>query len=182
MIANSFFALAGLTGFLLLFYGPWQSVCTDVARQLMFEQRDKIFDMARGGVINFESSEYRRVRISIEQDIRFAHQLTLARLIFVAWSLHLFGRRGEDLWKSDLFPAIERIADDNVRNEMLRRVRLVHVYMICMIICKSLICWLILPLLVLIVMVAMATARLYALCKKAVRYTGELIQIEAECV
>ena len=63
MIANSFFALAGLTGFLLLFYGPWQSVCTDVARQLMFEQRDKIFDMARGGMINFEFE-----RISARQD------------------------------------------------------------------------------------------------------------------
>ena len=81
MIADSLCALVALSGFLVLFYGPWQSVCTDVARQLMFEQRDKIFDMARSGVIEFDSREYRRVRISIEQNIRYAHELTFAKLV-----------------------------------------------------------------------------------------------------
>src|ERR1700733_12379492 len=144
MIADSLCALVALSGFLVLFYGPWQSVCTDVARQLMFEQRDKIFDMARSGVIEFDSREYRRVRISIEQNIRYAHELTFAKLIFVGWSLHLFGKRGEEL--SDLFLVIERISDAAVRTKILRSVHLVQAYMIGIIVCKSLICWLLLPL------------------------------------
>ena len=146
----------------------------------MFEQRDKIFDMARTGAIEFDSSEYRRVRISIEQNIRYAHELTFAKLIFVGWSLHLFGKRGEEL--SDLFVVIERITEDAVRSKILRSIHLVQAYMIGMIIFKSLICWLLLPLLVLIIAIALATTRLYEICRKAVRYTGEIIQIEAECV
>ena len=148
----------------------------------MFEQRDKIFDMARSGQIDFQSSEYRKIRVSIEQNIRFAHQLTLTHLLFIAWSFKLFGKRSDDRGKSDLFAAVERIEDEELRAEIRRRVLQVHIYMIVMMICKSIIFWLLLPILLVATGIAAATTRLYVICKSALKYTGELIQIESECV
>ena len=46
MYADALLSLLSLTLFLTAFYGPWQAVCTDWGRHVIFENRDKIFDMA----------------------------------------------------------------------------------------------------------------------------------------
>ena len=68
--------------FVVWFYGPWQETCIDYARQIIFEQRDKIFDLADSGEMNFNSKEYKQLRAALNAAIRFAHELTIARMIF----------------------------------------------------------------------------------------------------
>lgn len=68
--------------FLLWFYGPWQETCIDYARQIIFEERDKIFDLASAGSLRFDSRQYKHIRASLNAAIRYAHELTLARMIF----------------------------------------------------------------------------------------------------
>ena len=80
--ANALVSLVTLIAFACLFYGPWQAVCTDVARQLIFERRDVLFDLARTGKLDFASPEYKTIRRMMEGMIRFAHELTWVSLWF----------------------------------------------------------------------------------------------------
>ena len=66
-----------------IFYGPWQWVCTDWIRQVCFEARDKLFDLAADGQLDFSSPEYRKLRSIIESEIRFAHEMTLPYLFVI---------------------------------------------------------------------------------------------------
>lgn len=75
------FLLVSITFFLLVFYGPWQTLCVDWARQRMFEARDRVFDLAMQGHISFHSKEYKCIRSTIERMIRFCHVMTWQRLV-----------------------------------------------------------------------------------------------------
>lgn len=74
--ANAIVALAVLTGLVCLFYGPWQSICTDLTRQVIFERRDRLFDLALAGRLDFDSDGYRAARHTLNGMLRFAHELT----------------------------------------------------------------------------------------------------------
>jgi hypothetical protein len=80
--AEALVSLTALVAFACLFYGPWQAVCTDVARQIIFERRDILFDLARSGKLDFSSAEYKTLRRSMEGFIRYAHELTWLNLLF----------------------------------------------------------------------------------------------------
>ncbi|MEA2754422.1 MAG: hypothetical protein QOJ54_711 [Aliidongia sp.] len=85
-------AIAGLISsilFLVIFYGPWQRLCADLARHQIFKRRDVIFDMARAGVLDFNSPSYRTIRDTLNAEIRFAHAATCWRLVWF-W---VFGMR-----------------------------------------------------------------------------------------
>lgn len=105
--------------FLLVFYGPWQAVCTDIARQLVFEKRDAIFDMAASGRLSFESEDYRRIRICLEGMIRFAHEATVPRMLV---GLVVIGLRKEVAGSRDLDRAVAGIRDGATRSEVNRLV------------------------------------------------------------
>ena len=90
MTLDSILCFLLIGAFLALFYGPWQEVCTAFARQIMFEQRDKLFDLAHAGEISFESDYYRRSRASLNAAIRFCHEMTLARLVYFEFC-HVLG-------------------------------------------------------------------------------------------
>jgi hypothetical protein len=84
MAVNAFLSLLVLVLLLCFFYGPWQAACTDWARQIIFERRDKLFDLAAAGKLDFASEQYRSVRAMLEGMIRFSHELTWPRLLFHA--------------------------------------------------------------------------------------------------
>ncbi|MFZ2004180.1 MAG: hypothetical protein WB697_09740 [Stellaceae bacterium] len=87
-------ALTGIVAagaFLIVFYWPWQCVWADVARQVVFEKRDAIFDLALAGGISFNSREYRAIRVALEQIIRFAHAGTLPRILVAGFSIWWHG-------------------------------------------------------------------------------------------
>ncbi len=80
---DSIFGLISMSLLLVVLYGPWQHVCTDFARQIIFEKRDAIFDLAAADKLDFNSESYRNVRLSLERLIRFAHMLTIPRLFYL---------------------------------------------------------------------------------------------------
>lgn len=75
--------LVALIIFVAVFYGPWQTLCVDWARQRMFEARDQLFVAACSGDIEFASSEYRETRLTIERMIRFCHHVSWPRLLLI---------------------------------------------------------------------------------------------------
>lgn len=70
-----------LSALLLVVYWPWQKFCTDHLRDTITEQRDRIFDLALAGHIQFGSEAYERTRSSMGALIGLAHCLTLPRMI-----------------------------------------------------------------------------------------------------
>lgn len=98
-------ALGGLVAILLLILfwaGPWQRMCLDLARQRLFANRDRLFDMALEGKFEFDSEGYREARLQIERMIRYAHVMHLTEFLFVSLALKKTstGRRTRSFMKS----------------------------------------------------------------------------------
>lgn len=114
---NAFLLLIALFGFLVLFYGPWQKLCTDWARQEMFEARDAIFNMAARGKFRFDSAEYREIRDGAQILIRFCHHLTVPRLIVYALLRGLHPNIQNTMWA-----AVRRIENPEIRQEVEQQI------------------------------------------------------------
>lgn len=167
-------AIATLTALCVLFYGPWQSVCTDYARQVIFEKRDVLFDMAARGEIDFGSHQYRTIRASLEKSIRFAHELTLPRFFLFRWHLRRINLKRPE---SELLDAANSIKDEHTRQVVQRIVIEAHTAMILSAMAKS-------PLTVLISLFAaillQTTDGFKRRISKAITPFGEMVQMEAE--
>ena len=74
-------AALGLAGAAAIIYGPWQSACVDYYRQPLFEQRDRLFEMAKSGQISFDDPAYRASREMINRLIRYAHLVSFPRFV-----------------------------------------------------------------------------------------------------
>jgi hypothetical protein len=74
---DALFTIGCLVGVLVLFYWPWQGLCIEFARQIIFEEREKLFDLAMDGRLNFKSDEYRQIRDFLNKSIRFSHEMSL---------------------------------------------------------------------------------------------------------
>jgi hypothetical protein len=107
--------LGSLTALVVLLYGPWQEVCTDIARQIIFEKRDAIFDLAHSGRLSFDSREYGTIRSALQASIRFAHELTLPRFVVMAI---VFSAHESHPEENDLSRAIRRITDPVTRRQV----------------------------------------------------------------
>jgi|SRR5580692_10901927 hypothetical protein len=110
MYADALTALLSLALFLLVFYGPWQATCTDWGRNVIFESRDKIFDMAADGELDFDSDEYKTIRASLQTLIRYLHFAT-APAVLVHMLVRADGRN------SALKMSVERIGAIEVRKK-----------------------------------------------------------------
>lgn len=73
--------LASLAVLMWFFYGPWQRLMVDTARQSLFEIRDALFLMGTDGQLDFNSTEYRELREHFNRLIRFAHVLNFRKLV-----------------------------------------------------------------------------------------------------
>jgi hypothetical protein len=166
--ADAVAALVALSLFLLFFYGPWQAVMVDVARQVAFEERDAVFDLAAEGSLDFESPDYKTIRNSFNQLIRFAHELNWMRLL-------MYGRGPKEV--SDVHLAIDRIEDVETRQKVARHLQKARYAMMGMIGGKSLLL-LIALVFVAIITWCMGTTR-ELLAKMDGRF-GEKMQREAE--
>ena len=113
---NALISLSALGLLVLLVFGPIQKVITDIARQRMFEYRDQLFDLAADGKLEFESTEYRDLRRLLNRQIRFAHIVTLPRIVFVS----RFGRELKKAvdQKENLSNAAKRVKNPDVRAEV----------------------------------------------------------------
>jgi hypothetical protein len=176
--ADALLSFLCIAATLLLFYGPWQSLCTDVARQLIFEQRSALFDMARTGRLRFDSPEYREIRQDLERLIRFSHELTLPRVIYLAIMLPMVRQRG---LRSPALDAIARLGDKDLERDITRIILKSYTVSIAMMIAKSWIGILLIPAAMVPLMVGAAKHRFRARTKPYIVRIGSVIQAEAEC-
>ena len=68
---------------ILFFTGPWQTFCTDLARQRLFELRDRLFSLALEGRIEFDNPAYRATRDSLNHRIRYAERYVFGDMIAI---------------------------------------------------------------------------------------------------
>jgi hypothetical protein len=162
-------ALASIVALILLavlFYGPWQATCTDWARQILFESRDDIFDLAHTGEIDFDSDEYAEIRKSLQGLIRYCHHVTLPMLL-----VHFSA--GIDSKESALKSAIARIPSVEARNKVHNYVSRAQNAVLFSILAKSL------PGLAIII-AAWIAAKLHLNRRKYARVFSERIQRDSE--
>jgi hypothetical protein len=173
ILADALVSMVALVVLGWLIYGPWQTAWTDYGRQILFEARAKIFDLAIEGKIGFNSVEYRTIRTSLESSIRFAHTVTWPRLLS---AYYFWGEYGQGSRKSALQNAIDQIENASTRTEVERLVGEAYLGLARMIFYKS-------PILLLFLLVAFVLSRLFNgsqwVQEKALE-TGELAQMEAE--
>ena len=166
-----------LIALVLLLYGPWQALWTDVARQILFERRDAIFDMARAGKLSFDSPEYRAIRDSFNLNIRFAHRLTFTYFVYHFLSYKLWASRKP----SQLRQAVDAIEDEQVREEVRGHMRYALTVMArCMLIKSPLFLMIVLPVLALMKVLGSLVPSVGRLVVQAPRQVRDIIQREAE--
>lgn len=160
-----------------LVYGPWQATCTDIARQYCFAKRDRLFDLALAGRIDFRSNEYRAMRLSLEKTIRFCHEISIYRLLLLG--LDRTSREGS-IHLSTLSKAASRVEDAETRKELEALAHGVEDMILLVIWMRSPLLWaLTVPFLVL-----GTTAAAFSATRRAMlallRALGERAQIQAE--
>jgi hypothetical protein len=181
MNADALISLILISVFIFWFYGPWQSTCTDYARQIIFEQRDKLFDIAASGRMAFQSREYGTIRSSLNAMIRYAHDATLPRLIYTYIALR---RKETDYKKSALYKATEQIQDSRLYEEMQIILAKSMMATACLIIFKSLPCVMCLIIFLPIILFLSVCAFFFSKIKNWIgsmlRHIGGMVQAEAE--
>lgn len=183
MNANTLLSFLALIALGALFYGPWQSICTDIARQIVFEQRDNLFDMARAGRIEFDSDEYREIRVGLEGLIRFSHDLTFPKAICL---LRVVPEVRERNREDPVVAAVLRLDDAHLQKDIMHLVVRSYISVIAMMVMKSMIgiivmCVIAIPGIVVSPLLKVLTKNVLRWLKTYVFKFGRLIQAEAEC-
>lgn len=172
MTPDVIFGILAFAGFVLVFYGPWQSVCTDWARQTIFESRDGIFDLARAGELSFDASNYRTIRASLNCLIRFAHEVTWVEFYAIYLGMrHHFD--SDDLKSSDLKRSLDEIENEITRAKVTKLVNDAQRAVVLMMAFKSL------PLCVLFLATQLSST-IGKKVKPFARSVRETVQLEAE--
>lgn len=122
--------ILGVVAFLLVFYMLMQRLCIDYARDVLFEQREAVFDLAARGVLQFGSEPYEATRDEMNGMIRLAHKLTIWRLGF-HWA---FGPRSAT---DDIEAALGQLPAP-VRDQVTARLREARAAMLLFMLARSL--------------------------------------------
>ncbi|MEW6351244.1 MAG: hypothetical protein AB1646_19485 [Thermodesulfobacteriota bacterium] len=92
-------SLCSILGIWCLYFWLFKDYMVDRFRQDMFRLRDTLFDFAAAGAISFDHPAYGLLRRTINGFIRFAHLLSLPRLIVFA----AFGGSRDERWSGERF-------------------------------------------------------------------------------
>lgn len=91
------FSTACIGGVLAIIYGPFQSAIVALLRQRVFEQRDRLFDLAVAGKVDFSSPEYIHMRDEINNILAFSCEATVPRIL-----CHAFTKRNHSNPKNEI--------------------------------------------------------------------------------
>ncbi|VIO78555.1 hypothetical protein [Bradyrhizobium ivorense] len=163
-------ALVAVALFLAFFYGPWQGIMVDYARQISFEERDAVFDLAASGKLDFNSHDYRVIRDAFNNLIRFAHEMSWTRLV-------LHGHAGSTKKVSDVHLAVDRIENPETRQKVTKHLQRARYALLIMVGAKSL---LLAPSIGLAMAVSWCMGKTRTLFRKLDAAYGESMQCEAE--
>lgn len=68
----------------LVLYVAWQQLVAEFLRQRLFEIRDSVFNLAAEEKIDFNSDAYRQFRNDLNTIIRYAHRITIPRILVLS--------------------------------------------------------------------------------------------------
>jgi len=161
----------------VVFYGPWQSLCTEFARQILIEERDAIFLRAASGDISFKSEEYKIIRSGFQSNIRFAHELTIPKMIYL-----VFSSKGSGLKETPSFyRAIDRIKNEELKSDIRKRVRRATAALLLMMMFKSSLFWILFVPVVLVLLILFSASKSSWRAACAVgKWLGGVVQVESE--
>jgi hypothetical protein len=81
IVADAVIGLLVSVALFIFWLGPRRWLATDYARNDMFAAREEFFDEAAAGRVSFTDTNYRRVREAINSNIRFAHAISIVRIV-----------------------------------------------------------------------------------------------------
>lgn len=174
MNADALATLAALAALVIFFYGPWQRICVDTARQIMFEQRDQLFDMARAGLIPFDSPGYQALRESMQRSIRFAHELTMPRMVYLIFMMP------SDRKESETQRVMRSVPENQAWNEARKLVAQSSRILVLSVFARSLWVWVALPALIVAIVAAYTFVRVRSIITGYARHAAEIAQREAD--
>ena len=99
----------------------WRSYRVDALRDRLFALRQELFDFAKDGNVAFADPAYTRLRFMMNAMIRFAHRVTLLRLVVSLAAFRVLGLPSADLleplhtWTN----AVNRLPQDAVRERLI---------------------------------------------------------------
>lgn len=181
MIADAFVSFVAIVVLVVIFYSVWQDLCVEYARQIMFEQRDKLFDFAFKERLEFTSPEYRAIRSSLNSMIRFAHNMTVTNFIFMLVFDNVLGSEQKE---TNLYRAINAIEDCELKNDIEKLVVKATIAVMTMMISRSLLCVSIgiisTPVIILFSIIVRCVKAFRAQLRPLVNRLGNIIQHEVE--
>lgn len=177
MSADGFLFIACIAAALFVFYGPWQWVCADFARQIVFEQRDKVFDIAARGDMDFRSHQYKEIRDSLNYLIRFCHELTMPRLLFYHMFMPKSPARREH---STVFEIVHSITEVRLRKEVNEILVRAYAATIIMMLLRSLVAPIAAIVIVIAAVVSVCASGVKAVLARWALTLGDNIQVKAD--
>src|SRR5580658_2967231 len=170
--ANAAVLLALILVLVIWFYGPWQSLCVDWARERMFSARNVIFDMAMEKRLDFDSSQYRQLRNSIERNIRFCHRMSWPTLVMLSFSM----RKVTTPKTATISELLAGFSDEDIRNAVRKQTDDIAWTIVRLLVFRSAV---LLLLYAITWVVWKCGVPLYKFCKSASEALVELIQQDA---
>jgi hypothetical protein len=117
-LAMAFQFFTALAILLVLFLWFLPAFRLDRFRQEMFEIRDELFDYAASGKIRFDNPSYRLLRQLMNGFIRYAHQLTLFRVLVMSFAWATLEEKPKMEWSEKWNRSVQQIESEDVRNDL----------------------------------------------------------------
>lgn len=125
-------------GLWLYFFNVHRQFYVDQTRQKLFKVRDDLFDKAAQGLVPFDSIAYGMTRITINGMARFAHRLTLIRmLILLATHKYADDSHQIEAYSNKLQKSLSAL-DDDAQSAIWVARHSMHMIMLEHVICTSL--------------------------------------------
>jgi hypothetical protein len=134
LVMHAMEGLLSAGAFAVVVYWPWQKVCVDYARDVVFEQRDNLFDIAARGGIEFGSEPYERIRASMNAMIRLAHSFTIPRMFIC---MYIMRRSSDSIHRQELLDVVAEIEDSEVRKAFEEALQIAESAMLFMMLLRS---------------------------------------------
>lgn len=170
---HSIEGLGAVAVFVVILAWPLQLALEDRARDAIFERRERLFDLAACGKLDFASPEYRAIRSSFEACIGYAHKITLGRLV-----LQRLYKFRPNVNNTTALSA-ERIADEDVRGQVKRLVHEVRREVFVLLVARSPLLWILAIAVLTSVTATKGIIQAKSTCVAMTERFGALIQAEA---
>jgi len=117
----AFLGTVSIFGLWGLFFFVYRDYRNDLMRQRLFAIRDRLFDEALDGNIDFNASAYGMTRTILNGVIRFSHDLSFFRFALVIFAESRIGKNDQDTFNSEYDKALKGVSDE--QKELLAKIQ-----------------------------------------------------------